>query len=494
MKAADCDDALIKRLLIPMTGSAKLKDCAKTFLEIESPVQYHEALREGFSKTCEYLYDDCWYTWSLDNLFQREIDELALNPIYDIERSFLGASLECEENGIQIDVVRMRDMERKNEDTLISSMRDLNSLVGHTVNPNSPKQIVKLLVNELGISLPVTKSGPSTSIDSLRCLKDILEFADGNERVVRILESLICAKRARATLMRLRELSRYIDPKTNRLHPYFKTIGGADTGRASSSCPNIQNIPKTEEFRSLLTATPGHRLICFDFSQNEPRVLAHFLHPSKFSELFFLPGDFYERMRDQIFKSQLTFDRGVLKAIVLAVFYGKSPTALADDLKVEVVTARKMLDDFFNAFPEIVAFRDAIVRQAAADGWVVGMLGRRRYLPDLLSADPYRRRGAVERFEINTIVQGGAATLFKFKVGELRRGLPAFARFLIHCHDELLFEVPETLAVDTFMAAKAILEAPVPWFSIPLKVEGGIGLSWFEAKTKTLNPSQGGVA
>ncbi len=458
--------------------SARLKDLALDLLGEQKIVRYEEAKTGSAEGFLNYAKKDADYTFRLFPVLKRELDDKNLWELYEfVEKPFLLINLECQRNGIRYDVDAARDEISSLDEKIALTKLKLND---PKMNWNSHKQLQRKLYGERGIPLAYHKGKVSTG-------KRALQSRAQDSLVRAVLELKECEALKRQILT----IKKFVDPNTGRIHGYINPLG-ADTGRVTSSSPNLQNIKKDSVLRKMFVASKGYSLIALDFSQIEPRVLAHFLgKQTPFARLFDVDEDFYGLLASEL-KLEIhkqSDARAVVKQIVLATLYGMGPKTLSENLKVTQLNASEILNLFFSKFPEIVEFKNQMIAEAREKEYVIGLLNRRRYIKSLNDVDN-KLKFRAERQVLNSIVQGSAATIFKFKGCELRRQLPSTVRFLHHVHDEYILEAPEQDASVMYRLAKQILERPLPWFSIPLKVDGGIGRSWLDAKNA--NKKKGG--
>ncbi|MBX9767930.1 MAG: hypothetical protein K2X47_11715 [Bdellovibrionales bacterium] len=449
--------------------SARLKDLAASIFNV-SPTTYESAKNSEIDGFLDYAKADAEYTYKLYPILKMELTEKGLWDLYEnIEKPFLLVNLECQRNGFGFDLLKST-LEVEIVKSRINELKE--TLADPNINWNSHTQVKRKIFGDYNLPVVYLKGKVSTS---KRALKELVYDC----RIATLLE----LKKNEALLRHIQALSKFVDEKTYRIHPFINPLG-ADTGRASSSCPNLQNIEKESVLRNFFRAQENYKLIVLDFSQIEPRVLAHFLGPCSFTEIFQSADDFYEVVGKRLSSSGPTgfTARAIVKQVILATFYGMGPQTLAGCIKVTKPEAAAILETFFRVFPEIAAFREEELRKARRNGFTVGLLGRRRYIQNLNDADAHTRFRA-ERQVLNSIIQGSAATIFKLKLVELRRKLPVEIRFIHHVHDEVILESPVSNAPTMLKTAKLILEQNPPWFSVPLEVKGGIGDTWSDAKT-----------
>ena len=292
-------------------------------------------------------------------------------------------------------------------------------------------------------------------------------------------------------------LSTYIEPFPSyvssidgRVHTTFNQALTA-TGRLSSSAPNLQNIPvRTERGREIRKAfVPGTAdgvIVSADYSQIELRIMAHLSQDKHLVEAFRNGIDIHSATAEKIFgvaHEEVTPDqRRVAKTANFGIMYGISSFGLAQRLGISRTEAKKLIDDYFAAFPAIRAFIDDTVAAARENGYVETLFGRRRYLPDINSKNA-TVRALAERNAVNAPIQGTAADIIKMAMINVDRKLTEASlksKMVLQIHDELLFDVPEEETRTLMKVVKDCMEN-VMELSVPLTVECNYGKNWLEA-------------
>jgi DNA polymerase-1 len=284
-----------------------------------------------------------------------------------------------------------------------------------------------------------------------------------------------------------------IDPKTHRVHTSFNQTVAA-TGRLSSSAPNLQNIPARTELgqkiREAFIAEKNSKLIAFDYSQIELRILAHFSEDKKLIEAFKGDLDIHAVTASQIFKVPLeavtSQQRRAAKTINFGIIYGMGALSLAESLKISRTEAQEYINKYFENYHDVREFLNSILEGAKEKGYVETLYGRRRYFPEI--AGPASRfRSFAERAAINAPLQGTAADIIKLAMVRVRGQTPLSRRtevsvpkMILQVHDELVFEVPEEEVSVVSKSITKIMEEIVE-LKVPLKVSCGFGNSWAEA-------------
>lgn len=398
----------------------------------------------------------------------------------EIELPLVPVLAEMERVGITLDVERLGRIGGTVDADLGRLHHEICHLAGDPgFNPNSPKQLQKVLFEDL--KLPVvkrTKTGPSTDMSVLEALAEEHPLPD------KIVEYRSLSKLKNTYLDVLPTLVR-----DGRVHTTFNQAVAA-TGRLSSSDPNLQNIPVRtplgRQIREAFVAAPGHKLLSADYSQIELRLMAHLSDDPIMKDAFFRGEDVHARTAMEIYgllPGLVTQEhRRSAKAINFGVLYGMGAHRLARDLGISRREAQDFIDRYFERFSGVRAFLDRTVEAARRDGYVSTLEGRRRYLPDI-SAKQFNVRANAERMATNAPLQGSAADLIKIAMVSIDRRLRREhfgARMLLQVHDELLFEVPEAEVEVLKQLVKSEMEG-VRSLSVPLVVDVGVGDNWAEA-------------
>jgi DNA polymerase-1 len=269
------------------------------------------------------------------------------------------------------------------------------------------------------------------------------------------------------------------------VHTNFKAHG-AETGRFSSSEPNLQNIPSSGDYgklvRNLFVAPPGHKLIVADYSQIEPRVIASFSNDPRLVNNYLSGGDIYTTIGDT-----MGVDRKAGKVLVLAISYGVGPDKIAASIGCSVTDAKKLLTRFEKEFASITKYKDKVIRLAKQSGpipFVETLFGRRRYITGLTSKD-HGESSRAERQAFNTVIQGSAADIMKLA---LVRAHSCFLdekdiNVILTVHDELVTIAPEDRAEETAEAIRVSMEGiKLKEITVPLIADVQIVDKWGEAK------------
>lgn len=422
---------------------------------------------------------------SLGDLADRLAQELGaaeMTALYnDIELPLCEVLAAMEFYGVQADTEGIRAFGDRLNTELEKITSEIYALAGQEFNIASPKQLGKVLFEDLGLPCKKkTKSGYSTNAEVLESLADkhpiiplILEFRTLSKLCSTYVDSLL--KQVHAD---------------GRVHSIFKQTE-TRTGRISSTEPNMQNIPVRKELgremRRFFTAKDGHLLVDADYSQIELRVLASVCGDENMQESFISGKDIHTSTAAQVFGLPEDFVdpamRSAAKAVNFGIIYGIGAFSLSKDIGVSVSEAKKYIQNYLDNFPRVSEFMNTTVEKAAKDGYVTTIFGRRRYIPEL-SASNKNVQAFGKRAAMNAPIQGAAADIIKLAMVKvyrrLRDELPE-ARLILQVHDELILEVPEEQADKAAEILKAEMESAVD-LAVPMTVDVHSGKSWYDAK------------
>ena len=406
----------------------------------------------------------------------------------DLERVYAEIELplarvlgDMEREGFLVDADALRALGEEFRAHIALLTDEIEALMGARINLNSPKQLGEMLFDKMGLPAPKkTQRGYSTSAEVLENL------AAGHEVCAKILEYRKYQKLE----------STYIDSLLNlqdaagRIHSRFDQVATA-TGRISSAEPNLQNIPvRTElgrQIRRAFIARPGCVLVDADYSQIELRVLAHMSGDETMIEAFREGQDIHARTAAEVYGvplEQVTHEmRSASKAVNFGIVYGISDFTLAKNISVSRKEAREFIARYFERYPGVKRYMDAAVAEGREKGYVTTLMGRRRYLPELASAN-FNLRSFGERCAMNSPIQGTAADIIKLamiRVADALRKGGYKARLILQVHDELIVEAPEDEQERVRALLKDCMEG-VAALAVPLKTDISVGRDWRECK------------
>jgi DNA polymerase-1 len=487
------DTMLASYLVNPVRSSHGLDSLAVEILD-HRMISYEEVAGKGkeqknfaeveVEKAAVYSCEDADATWLLHRHFLPRLAELGMERLFfEVEMPLVTILAEMELAGVKLDLELLDSLSTRFGGELATLEADIHHLAGEPFNVNSPKQLGEVLFERL--KLPVGrktkgKTGWSTNIDELERL------ASDHEIARKILQYRGLAK-LKSTYTDA--LPKMVDPATGRIHTSYNQAV-TNTGRLSSSEPNLQNIPvRTEEGRQIrraFVAGEGCLLLSADYSQIELRILAHLSEDPVFCDAFARDEDIHTRTAAEVFglfPEMVTQEmRRQAKTINFGVIYGQTPFGLARELGVSTRVAKEFIDNYFARHAGARAFLDACVRGAEQNGYVTTLLGRRLPIPDIGSSNANVRAFA-QRNAVNYPIQGSAADIIKVAMVNVaerlsREGLAS--RLIMQVHDELVFEVPEgeKLALEQLVRHEMEHAAAL---RVPLRVDANFGRTWSEA-------------
>ncbi len=437
---------------------------------------------------CDYAAEDADITLRLHKLLKPRLIEDRMTTLYEtVERPLIPVVAQMEREGVLVDPGALRDLSKDFAARMGDLEIEIHELAGEAFNIGSPKQLGEILFDKM--SLPggkKTKTG-AYSTDA-RVLEDLA--AAGHDLPLRVVNWRQLAKLKNTYADSLVE---QINPETRRIHTSY-AMTGAQTGRMSSTDPNLQNIPiRTEEgrrIRQTFIAAKGHKLVSLDYSQIELRVLAHIAGIEALVEAFRNGLDIHAMTASEMFEVPIEgmdpIVRRNAKAINFGIIYGISAFGLARQLSIPQGEAKSYIEAYFERFPGIKDYMESAREQCRRTGYVETLFGRRINLPQINDKN-HMRRNYAERQAINAPVQGSAADIIKRAMIRVPAALDKAgldAKMLLQVHDELLFEVPEDQTDKTIEIVGAVMEgatAPRLELAVPLVVDAGVGDNWDDA-------------
>ena len=426
--------------------------------------------------------------YAIERLAEKMADEIEKNGqhylYYDVELPLTEVLARLQLRGMYVDRDELTDFGRMLDDRINLLCDEIYSLAGEEFNINSPKQLGVILFEKL--ELPFGKKnksgGYSTNAEILEKLRD------KHEIVEKVLEYRQLAK-LKSTYVT--GLSSVVNPKTGRIHSHFnQTV--TNTGRLSSTEPNLQNIPVRtplgREIRKMFIAEKdGWTLIDADYSQIELRVLAHIADDSAMKQAFLDNEDIHTQTAATVFKTPVDevtpLMRSRAKAVNFGIVYGIGAFSLAKDIGTSRAEAQQYIDEYLAHYGNVALYMNQVIESAKECGYITTVLGRRRYIPEL-SASSHQLRMFGERVAMNAPIQGSAADIIKIAMVNVDRRLAESglsARLVLQVHDELIVESPESEKD----AAAAILKEEMEKaykLSVPLIVDMNSGKSWYDTK------------
>jgi DNA polymerase-1 len=407
----------------------------------------------------------------------------AAHLMKEMEMPLVEVIAEMEMAGISLDAAFLAQMSGELSQRMAEIEMMVYEAVGETFNINSTQQLSQALFTRLKLEPPDRTK--KTASGHYSTSADVLELMRGKHSVVdQVLEYRELAK-LRSTYVDALPLQ--INPFTGRVHTSYNQTGSV-TGRLASSDPNLQNIPvRTElgrQVRQAFVAAEGCRLLSVDYSQVELRIAAHMSNDEAMLSAFLDNQDIHTATAAAIYNISLervTKDqRRHAKAINFGLIYGMSPYGLTRTTDLTLAEAEDFVEAYFTRFPGIKQYLDRVRVQAATNGYVETLLGRRRYFPGLKNPQNQTVRNREEREAINAPIQGTAADIMKLAMISVREALKEKglkSRMLLQVHDELVLECPVDELTQTASLVQQVMEAVFP-LKVPLQTEARSGKNW----------------
>ncbi len=432
-----------------------------------------------------YAAEDADVTLRLHHVLHEKLAAIpSLNSVLtDIEMPLVPVLARIERQGALVDANLLGIQSVELGDKLVALEREAFAIAGEEFNLGSPKQLGVILYEKLGLPIisKTAKGQPSTAEAVLA------ELAEQDFPLPKVLMQYRSMSKLKSTYTD--RLPEQINPRTGRIHTSYHQAVTA-TGRLSSSDPNLQNIPiRTAEgrrIRQAFVAPKGYKLLAADYSQIELRIMAHLAKDEGLLHAFRNDLDVHSATAAEVFGVELndvtTDQRRSAKAINFGLIYGMSAFGLAKQIGVDRKQSQAYIDRYFARYPGVLDYMERTRTQAAEQGYVETIFGRRLYLPDINAKNPALRKGA-ERTAINAPMQGTAADIIKKAMVAVDNWLTASgldARVILQVHDELVLEVREDLVDEVREQVRSHMSEAAK-LDVPLVVEVGVGNNWDEA-------------
>lgn len=471
------DILLMAYLLEPAKRSYEM-NVIRQIASVEETADYEQLKGED-----KFIYD----VQNLNEVsakLQNGLKDMQMDRLYrEIEFPLAKMLADMENDGIYINEAKLDAMNVQMNDELHVLEQNIYELAGEIFNINSPKQLGEILFVKLGLpAMKKTKTGFSTNAEVL----ENLIYA--HPIIAKILDYRLLNKLKTTYLDGLKAL---INPKTMRIHTSFnQTV--TETGRLSSSEPNLQNIPvrtaEGKKIRSLFEPGEGFdQILSADYSQIELRIMAHMSEDRHFLEAFRQNQDIHQATAAQVFHvpiEKVTPQmRSRAKAVNFGIIYGISPFGLAKNLHISPKEAGEYIDNYLTECSGVKNFMEKIVKDAHEKGYVTTLFGRRRYLPAIKSRN-FTQRSLAERMAMNTPIQGTAADIIKIAMNRASEAIKAAklkSRILLQVHDELVLEVVNEEIKQVSEILRSAMQNTIE-LKVPLTIDINYGKNWAEAK------------
>jgi DNA polymerase-1 len=484
IKENNFHDTIILAWLLNPSQSLSLDDLADNIFN-HSMIKFKDIVpkKMDFSNVniedaSSYASEDAWMTYKLYFYLISKLEKSLIDIANNIEYDFMINLIKVESRGIKVNTEYFENLLIEVNNTLNSITENIFRLSDCQFNLNSPKQLGEVLFEKLELP-PVkkTKTGFSTNEEVLQKLKE------EHEVIPLILEY--------RELFKLK--STYIEPlisyaKENSQSKIFTTFNqtGTNTGRLSSTNPNLQNIPTRtkigKQIRKGFISSEDYNLVSIDYSQIELRLLAHFSQDSQLLKAFNENKDIHLSTAIKIFgEDQASNKRDIAKSINFGLIYGMGSTKLSKALNITTKEAKSYIDSYFESFPTVKSFLDSCKDKLTQNGYVKTIAGRYRYF-DFMNVGP-RDVAAFQREGVNTIFQGSASDIIKLAMNaiETKYKNRDDMKVLLQIHDELVFEIKEDICDEASKDIQNIMENIIK-LNVPLKTTLSIGKNWGDLK------------
>jgi len=413
---------------------------------------------------------------------KKKLEERSLSGLFnDLEMPLVEVLARMELDGIKLDTKVLGLLSKDLEQRLIKLIQEIYDLSGTQFNINSPKQLREILFEKL--KLPVvkkSKTGPSTDEEVLR------KLADKHKLPAFLLEYRQLTKLKNTYIDTLPDL---IDKKTGRIHASFNQTG-TETGRLSSSNPNLQNIPVKSEIgskirKAIIASGDKYYLLACDYSQIELRILAHLAKDDNLIAAFKNDKDIHKATASLIYgveeKDVSDSMREVAKRVNFGIVYGLTSYGLSRDLGIPPEEAQEFIDAYFVRYPKVKDYIEAQIKKAEKEGFVTTILGRRRYIPEINNKNQGIRQFA-QRQAVNTPIQGSASDLIKLAMLAIHNEIKSKklrSKMIMQIHDELVFDVPVEELKEGAELVRNRMENVLK-LDVPIRVDIKKGRNWLE--------------
>jgi DNA polymerase-1 len=436
-------------------------------------------------KIKEYAAEDADITLQLKEIFEPKIKQVGADDLlHKIENPLIYVLADIEHEGVKIDHDTLREFSKDLETDIAVLEKTVYEKAGVRFNIASPKQLGEVLFEKLMLDPKAKK----TKTGQYQTGEDVLLGLANKSDIVRDILDYRQLQKLKSTYVDA--LPQMVNQKTGRVHTSYNQAVAA-TGRLSSTNPNLQNIPiRTERGREVRKAfiprDSGHSIVSADYSQIELRIIAEISKDANMMDAFVRGIDIHTATAANVYGIAVgdvdSTQRRNAKAVNFGIIYGQSAFGLSQNLGIPRKEAAEIIDNYFAQFPGIKQYMADTMNFARENGYVTTLMGRRRYLRDINSANQ-TVRGFAERNAINAPIQGSAADMIKIAMINIHRELKEQkldTRMTMQVHDELVFDVPnheiEIVKPIIMHNMKTAIKT-----TVPIIVEIGTGLNWLEA-------------
>ena len=495
--ACNLHDTLLEHYVLDAAARHSLDDVARAELSY-APIPIGQLLggngkehpattmdRLSPEEICDYAAEDADVALRLEQTLRPRCRKAGLESALErSEEPLIRVLIDMEREGVTLDLPTLRRCGNELQGELDALGLRIAELAGHTFNFASPKQLGEVLFDELKLDPHAKK----TALGHYSTSEEVLLGLKGRHPIVdAVLDYRACAKLKNTYVDKL---PLCINPATGRVHTTFSQAL-TETGRLSSSEPNLQNIPirtaRGQRIReAFVPSSPDRVLMAADYSQVELRIMAALSGDPAMLEAFANGVDIHAQTAAKVYGVSLEAVtremRAQCKQVNFGIIYGISPFGLSRRLGIPIGEAKRLIEGYFATYPRVKECMERMVAEASERGYATTLLGRRRALPDILSRNA-TTRAAASRNAINTPIQGTAADVIKLAMVRIHREIKErglAARLILQIHDELLFDVPQCEVQTLLPMVRSAMEGALP-MAVPLEVSIGVGANWLEA-------------
>ena len=487
-------DTMVAHYLIQPELRHNLDLLAETYLKY-STIKTEELIgrRGGAQKSMrdvdqnllrDYACEDADIAFRLKPLLEAELQKSdMIDLFFNIETPLIPVLADMEYTGVMIDTQALNNFAAELRQGIAEIEKKIHEAAGMEFNVSSPKQLGEVLFDRLKIG-----GSSKTRTQQYSTAEDVLEKLADKHPIVPMILEYRSLKKLLSTYAEA--LPQMVNPKTGRIHTSYNQTVTA-TGRLSSTNPNLQNIPIREEVgrmirRAFVPTAPDGCIMAADYSQIELRLMAHLSQDAAMIEAFRANQDIHAATAARLFhepvESVTREQRRKAKSANFGIIYGISSFGLAQNTGIKVSEAKEIIDSYFASFPGVKSYMDKSIASARDCGYTETLCHRRRYLPDLQSANSIVK-GAAERNAINAPIQGTAADIIKIAMINIHKKIAEAglkSAMVMQVHDELVFDVAPGETDVLSQIVKTEMESAIK-LSIPLTAEVGVGANWLEA-------------
>ena len=489
-------DTMIAHYLIEPELRHGMDYLSETYLHY-SPVSIETLIGKGknqlsmrdidVSRVKDYAAEDADVTFQLFDYFRPQLGKENLDKLFrNIEIPLVQVLVDLEYEGIRIDPVYLDNYSKELAIEITKIENKVYEQAGVRFNISSPKQVGDVLFDRLKIPYRWKKTGKTDQYSTDEEKLSELAFQFPVARTILDYRSL---SKLQSTYVEA--LPRMINPKTGRVHSSFNQALAA-TGRLSSNNPNLQNIPiRTAEGRKVREAfiprSEEYVLLSADYSQIELRLIAEISNEQAMLSAFQAGHDIHQATAAKVYGVPLEevtpTQRRNAKTVNFSIIYGAGATNLSQQLSIPRSEAKHLIDQYFAQYKDLKTYMGKVVEDARENGYVMTLMGRRRYLRDIDSRNSLARSNA-ERVAVNTPIQGSAADMIKIAMINIHRELKARnlkTKMILQVHDELVFDVHKSEIEIVKPIIESGMKNAIPNLKVPILVEMGVGDHWLDA-------------